>query len=40
MFLMREERRDNLDHRSIIQKLEIIELMWFNERRENIINYI
>ena len=32
--VMREERRDNLNHRSIIQWLEIIKVMWLNDRRE------
>ena len=32
--LKREERRNNLDHRSIIQRLEIIRVMWVNEKRE------
>jgi hypothetical protein len=34
---MREERSDNLNHRYIIQRLEIIGVIWFNKRRNKIL---
>jgi hypothetical protein len=30
----KRRKKNNLNHKSIIQRLEIIRVMWINERRE------